>query len=68
MTTKQIAEAVGKPEKTVRTWAAKVAAKSAEATAKMAVNDKMSSIGDKVSSVMEKLSARSAVRAAGARG
>jgi hypothetical protein len=36
MTTKEIAEAVGKPEKTVRTWAAKAAAKSAEAGAKLA--------------------------------
>jgi len=36
MTTKQIAEAVGKPEKTVRTWASKAAAKSAEAAAKLA--------------------------------
>ncbi len=36
MTTKQIAEAVGKAEKTVRTWAAKVAAKSAGAGAKLA--------------------------------
>jgi hypothetical protein len=36
MTTKDIAEAVGKAEKTVRTWAAKAAAKSAEAGAKLA--------------------------------
>jgi hypothetical protein len=36
MTTKEIAEAVGRPEKTVRTWAFKVAAKSAEAAAKLA--------------------------------
>lgn len=37
MTTKQIAEYLGKPEKTVRTWAASAAAKSAIATAKLAV-------------------------------
>lgn len=36
MTTKEIAEAVGKAEKTVRTWAFKAAAKSAEAAAKSA--------------------------------
>lgn len=36
MTTKQIADAIGKPEKTVRTWAFKAAAKSAEAAAKSA--------------------------------
>lgn len=36
MTTKQLAEALGRPEKTVRTWAFKAAAKSAEAAAKSA--------------------------------
>ena len=36
MTTKEIAEAVGKAEKTVRTWAARASAKSAEASAKLA--------------------------------
>ena len=36
MTTKEIAEAVGKAEKTVRTWAKKAAAKTAEAAAKLA--------------------------------
>lgn len=36
MTTKEIAVAVGKAEKTVRTWASKATAKSAEATAKSA--------------------------------
>jgi transposase len=36
MTTKQIAEAIGRPEKTVRTWAARAAAISAASTAKMA--------------------------------
>ena len=38
MTTKQIAEAVGKAEKTVRTWAAKAAAKSAVMAAKLAAS------------------------------
>lgn len=38
MTTKQIAEYVGKPEKTVRTWATKAGAKVAAMTAKMAVS------------------------------
>jgi len=36
MTNKQIADAVGKAEKTVRTWASKTAAKSAVASAKLA--------------------------------
>ncbi len=36
MTTKEIAEAVGRPEKTVRTWASKASAKSAVAQAKLA--------------------------------
>lgn len=36
MTTKEIAKAVGRPEKTVRTWAFKAAAKSADAAAKSA--------------------------------
>lgn len=36
MTTREIAKAVGRPEKTVRTWAFKAAAKSAEAAAKSA--------------------------------
>ena len=36
MTTKQLAETLGKPEKTVRTWAAKASAKTAEASAKLA--------------------------------
>ena len=44
MTTKQIAEAVGRPEKTVRSWAKKSAAKSAEATAKMAAAQKSGGI------------------------
>jgi len=41
MTTKEIAEAVGKSEKTVRTWTAKVAAKSATIAAKLAVSSPM---------------------------
>ena len=36
MTTKEIAAAVGKPEKTVRTWASKASAKTAVAAAKLA--------------------------------
>lgn len=36
MTTKQIAESVNRPEKTVRTWASKASAKMAAMTAKMA--------------------------------
>lgn len=38
MTTKEIAEATGKAEKTVRTWTKKTAAKSATMTAKMAAS------------------------------
>jgi hypothetical protein len=38
MTTRQIAESLGKPEKTVRTWASKAAAKSAAMTAKLAAS------------------------------
>ena len=38
MTTKQIAEYVGKPEKTVRTWASKASAKTAASTAKLAAS------------------------------
>lgn len=36
MTTKQIAEAVGKPERTVKGWATKAGAKLASAGAKLA--------------------------------
>lgn len=41
MTTKQIAEAVGKPERTVRDWVKALAAKSAVITAKLAASSPM---------------------------
>jgi len=41
MTTREIAEAVGKAEKTVRTWASKASAKSAAMTARLAASTSM---------------------------